>query len=381
MSALQVGRSSAVVAVAALGLALFTLVITENLPIGLLPLIAADLDVSLTAVGLLVTGYAAVVVVASVPLTRWVRRIPRRTLLTGLLTVFVAACWLSTIAQNYWLLMAARLVIALVHAVFWAVVTATAAGLFPARVRGKVIAGLFAGPSLAMVAGVPLGTWLGQQAGWRTAFLVVSAVGLLALVTIAAALPNVRPEDNHASTGTSPDARRFRILVVTVALVVTGVFAQYTYVTAFFTQVSGFAEAAVSLVLFAGGAAGAVGNVLSGAVLDRWPRAVLVLSVALQVVVLLGLYAFGPVKVVAVGLQALSGFAMAFMVTALQSRILEVAPGSTEVASAASSAAFNVGIGGGALLGGVLLPLAGVRPVALVGGLVAAVGLLVLSRE
>ncbi|MGW5049602.1 MFS transporter [Actinokineospora sp. NPDC004072] len=381
MTALQTGRPAAVVAVAALGLSLFTLVVTENLPIGLLPLIAADLGVSLTAVGLLVTGYAAVVVVASVPLTRWVRRIPRRTLLTGLLALFVAACWVSAVAQGYWVLMAARLVIALVHAVFWSVVTTTAAGLFPPSARGKVIAGLFAGPSLAMVAGVPLGTWLGQQAGWRTAFLVVSGVGLLALATIAAVLPNMRPQDNHAATGTAPDARRFRILVVMVALLVTGMFTAYTYVTAFFTEVSGFPPEAVSLVLFAGGAAGAVGNVLSGAVIGRWPRAVLVLAVALQAAVLLGLFAFGPVKPVAVGLQALSGFAMAFMVTALQSRILEVAPGSTEVAAAGSSAAFNVGIGGGALVGGLLLPLVGVRPLALVGGLVAAVALVVLVRE
>lgn len=372
---------AAVAAVAALAVALFTLVTTENLPIGMMPLIAGDLGVSLTAVGLLVTGYAAVVVVASVPLTRWVRRVPRRTLLTALLTAFVLACWLSAVARDYWVLLAARVGIALVHAVFWSVVTATAAGLFAPRVRGKVIAGLFAGPSLAMVLGVPLGTWLGQQAGWRAAFLVISGVGLLALLTIAVALPNIRPEDNHASTGTAPDARRFYTLVVAVAILVTGVFTEYTYVTAFLTEVSGFPAAAVSLILFAGGAAGAIGNAFSGAVLDRWPRVVLVLSVALQAVALLGMYALGPVPAASVALQSLSGFAMAFMVTGLQTRILQVAPGSTEVASAASSAAFNVGIACGALVGGLLLPAFGVRSVALVGGLLGVVALLVLLSE
>ncbi|MGX7828551.1 MFS transporter [Actinokineospora sp. 24-640] len=375
------GGVAAVAAVAALGLALFTLVVTENLPIGLLPLIAEDLGVSLSAVGLLVTGYAAVVAVASVPLTRWLHRVPRRPLLTALLTVFVIACLVSTVAGDYWVLLGSRVAIALVHAVFWSVVTATAAGLFPARVRGKVIAGLFAGPSVAIVLGVPLGTWLGQLAGWRTAFLAASAVGLLALATIALVLPNQRHEDNHASVGTAPDARRFWIVIVTVALVVAGVFTAFTYVTAFLTTVSGFAATSVSLVLFVSGTVSAIGTALSGAVIDRWPRVTMLAAVALQPVSLLGMYAFGTGKAAVVAMLALSGFGMGFMVTALQSRMLQVAPGSTEVAAAASSAAFNVGIGGGALIGGLLLPHFGVRSVALVGGLLAVLALLVLARE
>ena len=128
----------------------------------------ADLDVSPSAVGLLVTYYGLVVVVASLPLTHVSRRVPRRLLLSGLLAVFVLATWMSAAASRHRVLLAARVVTALSQALFWSIVVPTAAGLFPPRVRGRVIAVVFAGSSLAAVLGLPVGTWLGQQAGWRT---------------------------------------------------------------------------------------------------------------------------------------------------------------------------------------------------------------------
>ena len=128
--------------------------------------------------GLLVTWYGLVVVVASLPLTQLTRRVPRRPLLSGLLGVFVLATWVSAAASSYWMLLGARVVTALSQALFWSVVVPTAAGLFPARLRGRVIAVVLAGASLAAVLGLPLGTWLGQQAGWRAAFLGLSGIGL-----------------------------------------------------------------------------------------------------------------------------------------------------------------------------------------------------------
>jgi len=169
------GTKSAVVVLIALTLAAFSYVTTEALPIGLLPLMARDLGTTASAIGLLVTGYGLIVVLVSLPLTRLTRRLPRRRLLCILLGVFVVAACLSAAAWNYWLLMAARMVTALSQALFWAIVTPAAAGLFRAEVRGRAVSILYAGVSVAALLGIPAGTWLGQQTDWRVAFFALTA--------------------------------------------------------------------------------------------------------------------------------------------------------------------------------------------------------------
>ena len=206
----QWSTRKAVVALLALAVSTFVYVTTEILPIGLLLLIAADLRIEPSAVGLLVTWYGLVVVAASIPLTQLTRRVPRRPLLSGLLAVFVLATWVSAAASSYGVLLAARVVTALSQALFWSVVVPTAAGLFRPQVRGRVVAVVLGGSSLAAVAGLPMGTWLGQLAGWRTAFLALSGVGLGAMVarrTVpagrgrrAAAMPPAAPTLTPAAT-------------------------------------------------------------------------------------------------------------------------------------------------------------------------------------
>ncbi|GHF51939.1 MFS transporter [Streptomyces griseosporeus] len=374
--------STAVVVVVALALALFSLSTVETLPVGLLPQIADDLGVSKAEAGRLVTGYGVVVAVASVPLTRLVRRVPRRTLLCGLLTLFVAANLVSAATPGYGVLLGARITVALTHAVFWSVIAATAASLFPPEVRGRVVAGLFSGLSLAGVVGVPAGTWLGQQAGWRVPFTVMSGFGFLALVAVAVLLPSTAGEEGHATGGAEPSRRRFLVLMAATGLVVCGVFTGYTYITVFLTDVTGLSEAAVAPLLLAAGVAGIAGTALAGARVDRRPRGTLALGMALLTTAMLGLALCGELTFAAVCLVALLGFAMAAMTTALQSRILHVAPGSTEIASAVGSSVFNVGIAGGSFLGGLLLPTGfGVRGAVLLGGVLAVGGLSVLLSE
>ena len=237
------GRPSAATAVGALlalAVAAFAYVTTETLPIGLLLLITADLDVSPSTAGLLVTYYGLVVVAASIPLTHLTRRVPRRLLLSGVLAVFVLTSWVSAAASSYPMLLSARVVTALSQALFWSVVVPTAAGLFPPRVRGRVIAVVFGGSSLAAVLGLPVGTWLGQQAGWRTAFLALSGFGLAAMAT-------------------------------------TGAFAAYTYITPFLTEVSRFPAAATGPLLLVRGVAGIVGVAAGGALVDRNPWAAMLI--------------------------------------------------------------------------------------------------------
>ena len=378
------GRSSAATAVGALlalAVAAFAYVTTETLPIGLLLLITADLGVSPSTAGLLVTWYGLVVVAASIPLTHLTRRVPRRLLLSGVLAVFVLTTWVSAAASSYSMLLSARVVTALSQALFWSVVVPTAAGLFPPRVRGRVIAVVFAGSSLAAVLGLPVGTWLGQQAGWRTAFLALSGFGLAAMVTIAACLPTTLPGGGHAARGTTPDARRYLTLMTMTILATTGTFAAYTYITPFLTEVSRFPAAATGPLLLVRGVAGIVGVAAGGALVDRNPWAAMLIPVTAQATALLGLYALAGTPVAAVGLVALSGLSFAALTTALASRVLQVAPGNADMAAAGAATAVNVGITAGAFIGSILLPGLGVRSTALVGGLLSLAALAVVLSE
>jgi DHA1 family inner membrane transport protein len=376
------GRHSTATAVGALlAVAAFAYVTTETLPIGLLLLITADLDVSPSAAGLLVTWYGLVVVVASIPLTHLTRRVPRRLLLSGALAVFVLTSWVSAAASSYWVLVSARVVTALSQALFWSVVVPTAAGLFAPRVRGRVIAVVFAGSSLAAVLGLPVGTWLGQQAGWRTAFLALSGFGLAAMVTIAIWLPTTRAGGGHAAHGTTPDARRYLTLMAMTILATTGTFAAYTFISPFLTDVSRFPAAATGPLLLVRGVAGIAGVAAGGALVDRNPWAAMLIPVTAQAVALLGLYALGGTPVAAVGLLALSGLSFAALTTALASRVLQVAPGNADLAAAGAATAVNVGITAGAFIGSILLPGLGVRSTALVGGLLSLAALAVVLGE
>jgi DHA1 family inner membrane transport protein len=251
---------------------------------------------------MLVTGYGLTVAVVSVPLTRLTARMPRRVLLSGLLAVFVVTTWISVAASNYWVLLAARLATALSQAIFWPVAVVAAAGLFSPRVRGRAATIVFGGGSLAIVLGVPAGTWLGQQAGWRVSFVALSGLGVLALVAIAVLLPSGAPGQSHTAVADTPDARRYWFLVVTTALAVSGFFTVFTYITVFLTEVSGFSAGTISPLLLVYGVVDFAGLTCAGVVVDRSARVTMIASVALLAASLLGLYVLGSGRAGAVAL-------------------------------------------------------------------------------
>jgi DHA1 family inner membrane transport protein len=332
-------------------------------------------------VGALVTGYGLTVAVVSLPVAHVTRHVPRRYLLAGVLGVLAVGSWAQALATtSYGLLLAARVATALAQALFAAVMGPVAVGLFPPERRGRVIGLLSVGGSLAMVLGAPAGTWLGGHGGWRAPFAVLGVLALVSLLVVAGLLPTSRPQESHAAYGAAPDRRRFLVVLSTTALSVTGAFAGWTYVAAFLDEVGGFGEDAVSVVLFAFGVAVLTGVTLTGPLLDRFPRATLTVPVAAQTAALLGLYAGGSDQVTAVALIMLLGASVGPVFMATQSQVLRFAPGRTETALAANSAAFNVGVAAGALIGGALLPLVGRRGGFLVGGLLTAGALTVLSR-
>ncbi|MEV4763091.1 MFS transporter [Micromonospora chokoriensis] len=375
------GRGRAVGALIGLSGGTFLYTTAEALPIGLLLPMAADLAVSPSQVGMLVTAYGAVVMVASVPLTALVRRVPRRWLLSALLAGFVLSTAVTVLTSTFTLLLAARMATAATHALFWAVVVPAAAELFRPALRGRVVAVVFAGGTVALALGVPAGTWLGERAGWRASFLAVAGLGAVVLVVVAALLPSTRPEEGHAARGAAPDARRFWLLVAVAVLATAGAIAAYTYVALFVTEVSGFSAASVGAILFARGIASVLGILAIGPLLDRSPWNALLITVAIQSAALLGLYAFGQRPSVSVGLIALAGLAFTAFTAALGGLVLQVAPGRSDLAAATVSAAVNVGITAGAFVGGLVLPSHGVRAVVLIGALLGVVALLLALGE
>lgn len=364
-----------------MAVSVFAFITAETLPIGLLPLIARDLHTSTGAVGLLVTAYGLVVVIFSVPLARLTVRVPRRHVLSALMVVFVLANALSAAAGGYRTLLAARIVVALSQALFWSIVTPAAASLFRPEVRGRAVSVLFAGVSVGSLAGVPAGTWLGQQTGWRVSFLALSGVGLIALVVIVVLMPTTPAGQSDADHGVTPDRGRYRSVIVSTALAVAGGFTAFTYINPFLTEVTGFSEGSVSVLLVIRGVAGLLGVVVAGWLADRDSWRAMVLMIGGQTVALVAQFLLGGSKVGAVIAIAAAGFSLSAMSAALGVRVLQVAPGSTDVAAAGSSAAFNVGITAGAFLGSVVLEHAGPAEEPLAGALLSAVAFAAILAE
>ena len=377
----RLGGPSAIIALSVLSLSTFAYVTTETLPIGLLPLIAHDLGSTASAVGLLITAYGLVVVLASIPLTRLTQRINRRRLLCGLLAVFVAATAASALAQDYQTLLVCRIVTALSQALFWAVVTPATAALFRPEVRPRALSILYAGSSVAALAGVPAGTWLGQQTSWRAAFLALSAIGVAILVTIAILLPSAPPGTSDADHGSAPDAGRYWAIVTYTALAITGAFASYTYINPFLTQVSHFGEGAIGPLLFLRGLAGLTGVFVIGYLVGRNGWLAMTGVIGAQTVALAGQWALGSNQIASIMSICVSGFAIAALSAGLGARVLEVAPSSSDLAAAGTSTAFNIGITLGAFVGSLLLPVFGVRVTALAGVLFTLAALAVVLTE
>jgi MFS transporter, DHA1 family, inner membrane transport protein len=368
-------------ALAALCAAAFCYVTGESLPIGLLPVLSASLHSSLSATGLLVTIYAMVVVVGSVPLTRLTQRLPRRTLLSSLTGTFAVSTLAGAAAPSYGWLVTMRAITALSQAVFWSAAPAAAAGLFPPARRGQAVAGVLGGGSLAVVLGVPAGTWLGQQAGWRLPFTVLAGLGLAAATATALLIPSTGPGESHAATGPHPDARRYRLLVIATVLAVGGTLAAYTFVSPFLVQVSGLTTGDVAPVLLLGGVASLAAVVCTGLVVNRNLQLATIGPPALLAMSLLGFAAFGTISLVATVLQMVESFAMSGLAISMQTRILIVAPRSTDIASAWFATSYNGGIALGPLIGGLALSGLGLRGTPLVGGILAVAAVSVVLYE
>jgi len=348
--------------------AIFASVSSEFLPTGLLPDIAGELHVSVSQVGLLVTVFALTVVVSTAPLTALTLRFPRKWLMVAALGVLVCANLLCAIAPGYAFLAVGRVLGGLAHGVFWSVTGPYSTRLVSQRHLSRAVAVTQAGGSAAFVLGVPIGTALGHALGWRLSFAVMAGVVLVFLVLVVVALPPVSHVVPLATGEIAVPARRDRtlpalvIVAATTLLINLGQNSFYTYIVPWTTHVGGVPSGDVGGILFAYGLAGAVGLVIAGVFGDRYPRGAILMLLAGIVVAVLGLGVLAPddPSRVVVGL-AIWSIAFGGIPSLLQSRMMHsVSARLRDTASAWVTISFNLAIGGGALLGGVLLDRLGI---------------------
>lgn len=366
----------------------FASVTSEFLPTGLLPDISEELHVSESQVGLLITLFAATVVLTAAPLSVLTRNFARKSLLLVVLLLFIVSNVLAAIAPNYELLAGARILGGLTHGLFWSIVGAYAAHLVPKHQLGRAVAIVSGGGTAAFVLGVPLGTALGHALGWRLAFAFIAGIMAVMLLVAVKFVPPVQHIEPLRTGEIALPLRKDRSIpgvVLVCILVFAFMFAHnifYTYIAPFLIGPMGVDPSNVAGLLLLYGLAGAVGLALAGILSDRFPRAGLAAAGILVAVSVLLLGLFPGNFPVAIAAFVVWSTAFGGLPAMLQTRMMHVASARVrDVASAYQTTAFNAAIGAGALVGGILLDRTGILvlpftdvALTLVGVLLAVVG-------
>lgn len=370
------------VGLGALVLAIFLAVTTEVVPVGLLPQLTRAYRVTPSVAGLLLTVYATSVAVLAVPLVLLTARLPRKPLLLGTFGLYAVGNLLLALAPSFGVAFAGRAVGGVAHALFFPVATATAAALVPPRLQGRAIAIALSGASLGLVLGAPLLTGLGAAVDQRAAFGALALGAVLVGLVTAAALPAI-PLPLRTVPKEVAGAPRTLVLVAAANLLgFLGQWTLYTYVSTLLLD-RGLPEGALSATLFAIGVAGIVGLWLAGLVVDRRPRAGLLAALAASAacLVLLGIPRTGlVVTLVLLGPWAIAFGASPTLFAAASLRTRALSP---SLAAAVNNSVSNVGIGGGAAVGGIAYALGGLPATVAAGaaGFVAALAVVAASRS
>lgn len=367
----------------ALTLSAFAIGTTEFVIVGLVPTIALDLGVSLPSAGLLVSLYALGVAIGAPLLTALTGRWPRKPLLLALMALFIAGNLLAYLAPGYSSLVTARVLTGLAHGVFFSIGSTIATSLVSKDKEGSAIALMFSGLTVALVTGVPLGTWIGQYFGWRMTFLAVALLGLIAFIGSLLLVPRQLKQGQPASVLQQLKVlteRRLLLVFAMTAVGYSGTFVAFTYLAPILQQVSGFAPGAVGLIMLVYGVSVAAGNIWGGKLADKHGpvKALSLIFTALALVLaVFSLTAPHPVLVV---LTVLLWGAFAFgNVPGLQVYVVQLAekycPQAVDVASGLNIAAFNIGIAFGAWLGGLVVANQPLTHTGWIGGLIVLVAL------
>ncbi|KAK1178692.1 MFS transporter [Streptomyces sp. NBS 14/10] len=365
-------------ALLALAVSAFGIGTTEFVMMGLLPNVADDLGTSVPTAGYLVSAYAIGVVVGAPLLTALGSRIPRKRMLILLMALFTVGNLASALAPSFGLLMAGRVLAGLPHGAFFGVGAVVAARLVAEERRARAVATMFLGLTVANIVGVPVATLLGQRLGWRATFLVVAAIGVVAMAALARLIPQISM-DQQAGLRHELGALRDRQVVLGLLTAVfgfAGVFAVYSYLASMMTEVTGLAESSVTVVLALFGIGMTLGALLAGPLTDRALRPTLYGSLAALAAVLVLFDFTVHIKWAAMATVVVLG-AVGFMTTTpLQMLVMNKARHAPTLASASNHSAFNLANAGGAWLGGVAIAAGwGWTSPTLVGAALAVIGL------
>ena len=371
------------IALLALTLSAFAIGTTEFVIVGLIPTVAADLGIGLPSAGLLVSLYALGVAIGAPMLTALTGKLPRKALLLGLMALFTVGNLLAGKAPSYESLVAARVLTGLAHGVFFSIGSTIATGLVPKEKAASAIAVMFTGLTVALVTGVPLGTFIGQHFGWRETFLAVSALGVVAFIGSWIFVPsNIRhtPPASLAQQAKVLAEPRLLLVYAKTAIGYGGSFIPFTFLAPILTDVSGFSAGAVGWVMLVYGVSVAVGNIWGGKLADRLgPIPALKIIFALLAAVLLLFNFAAPHKWFAVVAVLLWGAVAFGNVPGLQVYVVKQAerftPQAVDVASGLNIAAFNLGIAGAAWAGGLIVTHLGLMHTPWIGALVVLVSL------
>ncbi|MFN3766909.1 MAG: MFS transporter [Ectopseudomonas guguanensis] len=340
----------------ALALGGFVVGSSEFIIMGLLPELAADLQISLADAGLLVTAYALGVVLGAPLLGPLLDRAPRRTAVIALMLAYTLGNLACALAPDYHWLLAARLLTAISHAGFFGCATLLARDLAPPHRRASAMALVISGLTIANVLGVPLGAWLGQSTSWRMTFAAVAMIGVLTLLAQLYWLPTTaRPVRSAAGSWSGILRRPVLHALLVCSLSSLALFTVFTYISPLLRDVSGFSAEQTNWALLLLGIGLTLGNLLGGRLADKGVRHAVPLALASSGLALLGLFAFGQLAVPTLALLLVWGMASFAVSTPLQLLLVEQAGDSASLAATLSHAAFNLGNAAGAWFGGLWL--------------------------
>lgn len=348
-------------ALLALAVSAFAIGTTEFISVGLLPLISHDLDISLTTAGLTVSLYALGVMFGAPVLTSLTARMPRKTLLLWIMVVFIVGNGIAASATNVGILLVARVISAFSHGVFMSIGSTIAADLVSENRRASAISIMFTGLTVATITGVPIGTFIGQQFGWRFAFVAIVIIGIVGFIANSILVPS----DLRKGTPTTirdqvklvTNSRILLVLAIT-AFGYGGTFVVFTYLSPLLQKITGFGQGSIAIILLIYGIAIAIGNMIGGKLSNKNPIGSLFYMFIAQAIVLTILVFTAPFKIAGLITIIFMGL-LAFMnVPGLQVYVVMLAerfvPSAVDVASAMNIAAFNAGIAIGSYLGGVV---------------------------
>ncbi|WP_409190678.1 MFS transporter [Bradyrhizobium sp. RDM4] len=372
-------------AVIVLGIASFHIVLAEIAPIGLLSQIARDLGRDQAAVGLTVALYAWIGAASALLSPVLLQKFPRKPLLIALTLILSATTFAATMSHTFEGLLLARTVGAVVHGFYWAMAAAVASKIAPSRSMGVAMAIVFGGISMATVVGVPLANFVGQVSGWRAAFRLIGAIGLITSALMVAVLPKMQAGTPAGWRELGSVCRRHDLLGIyaVTTFMAAAHFGAYTFIEPFLSEIPNVAQVMIGALLFGFGGAGFLGNILAGVLIDRFMKPIITAGLLALCLALVGLGSFGPHlgtgRVLV--LLVIWGAAVAALFAGLQTWILRAAGSTVMTAAAMHSAVINSAIGFGAVLGAQMLTVAGPSGVMLAAGMVVIIPLLIVLPQ